>query len=655
MPVSQKPFRPADVLKQVMVQGLALSPDGESLVYSRRTIEHGKYRSRLWRVPYRGGHAEQLTFADASDGQPRFSPDGSTLMFISDRSEKPQVWTMPIGGGEPRMVAEMPEGAGAAEWSPDGKRLLLLGGSGEQRFIVGKHDDPVARRIREYVWRVDGVGVRDQNTSVWIAQASGRGAPVRVTRSAFDVSRAVWSPDGSRIGFLADPRPNLAAFEVTQAWWVPSSSAVTKGAPSNAKERTLATLDGGVWGLAWGPGGLAFAGIDRQDPHGWERQLLYVAERGGLRPLDDGMGDRTAAVVTYGDLVDPSSAFSATLEWLDARSIVALVSDRGRSRPYRFDLDGSAVPLVEGDVVCTALVTGGGHAAVVANVDSDAGEVYAVEDGELRRVTTNGSRWFGPFRRVPERLEIKHRDGHTVEGWLLRARGHRKAPLVVQVHGGPHAAHNPTPWLEMLALADAGFHVVWANPRGSTSYGEEFARAIDGAWGDADASDLLLMVDRIVRMGLTDRRRVGVLGLSYGGFMVHWLLGHFPGRFAAGVSENPVTDLVSEFGNSDFGTDIGKSATGRALPSDSFSDWLERSPYTKIHLSEAPLLLLQCENDLRCPPVNSEIPFAILKTLGREVEMVRYPDESHVMLIVGRPDRRVDRLERIVGWFQEHL
>jgi dipeptidyl aminopeptidase/acylaminoacyl peptidase len=136
---------------------------------------------------------------------------------------------------------------------------------------------------------------------------------------------------------------------------------------------------------------------------------------------------------------------------------------------------------------------------------------------------------------------------------------------------------------------------------------------------------------------------------------VHWLLGHFPGRFAAGVSENPVTDLVSEFGNSDFGTDIGKSATGKTLPSDSFDAWIERSPYAKIHLNEAPLLLLQCEDDLRCPPVNSEIPFAILKTLGREVEMVRYPGESHVMLITGRPDRRVDRLERIVSWFQDHL
>jgi acylaminoacyl-peptidase len=650
MPLSTKPFRPADALKQTLIHGLAISPDGETLVYARRTIEKGQYRSRLWRVPFTGGRPEQLTFADANDGQPRFSPDGSTLSFISDRSEKPQAWIMPVDGGEPRMIAEMPDGAGVAEWSPDGTRLLLLAGSGEERFVVGEKDDPVARQIRDYVWRVDGMGVRDQNTSVWIAPANGRGKPARVTRPAFDVSLAVWSPDGSRIGFLADTRPDRATWELTQAWSVPSS-----GTQKNAKERSLAALDGGVWGMAWGPGGLAVVGIDRADPHGWERQVLFLAERGGLRRLDDDMGDRTVSLVTYGDLVDTSSTFGALIAWVDDRTIVGLVSDRGRSLPHRFDVDGSSTPLAEGDLVCTALAAAEGRVAVVANVDSDAGEVYAVEDAALRRVTTNGSRWFAPFRRVPERLEARHRDGHTVEGWLLRARGHRKAPLVVQVHGGPHAAHNPTPWMEMLALADAGFHVVWANPRGSTSYGEPFARAIDAAWGDADASDLLLMVDRIVSMGVADRKRVGILGLSYGGFMVHWLLGHFPGRFAAGVSENPVTDLIADFGNSDFGSDIGVLAAGSALPSDSFTAWIERSPYSNIHLNEAPLLLLQCEDDLRCPPVNSEIPFVIMKTLGREVEMVRYPGESHVMFVIGRPDRRVDRMERIVAWFTDHL
>ncbi len=137
--------------------------------------------------------------------------------------------------------------------------------------------------------------------------------------------------------------------------------------------------------------------------------------------------------------------------------------------------------------------------------------------------------------------------------------------------------------------------------------------------------------------------------------MVNYLLGHYPGRFSAGVSENPVTDLVAQFASADIGTDFGKMATGKAMPSDAWELWHELSPAASIHLNEAPVLLLQCEGDLRCPPVNTELPFAILKVLGREVEMVRYPDESHLMFMHGRPDRRIDRLERIVDWFNKSL
>lgn len=642
-----RPFRPADALKQVMIQGIALSPDGDTVVFARRTIEKGVYRSRLWRVPFGGGRAEQLTFAGASDGRPRFSPDGRALAFISDRrDEKPQAWTMPLDGGEPRVLAELPDGIGAVEWSPDGSRVLLTASSGDQRFVVGKKDDPVARRIRDYVWRVDGAGVRDQNTAVWVGPARGPGKPRRVTRSAFNVEQAFWSPDSARIGFLADTQPDLVEAPIPQAWSVP-----VRG----GRERPLASLPGGVWSATWDRPGLVAVGITRSDPMGWERVVLHVQEGGVLRPIDDGFEEETVGHAAYGDLVDPEDE-GAPPVWVDDGSIAAIVSRRGRQHVYSFGTDGTIDPLTEGDVVCSALAASAGRVVVVANVDAGPGEVYAVEPGRrLRRVTTNGARWFGPFRREVERVVARHPEGHEVEGWLLRARGKQKAPLVLDMHGGPHAAHSPIPWLEMICLADAGYHVLWTNPRGSTSYGEDFARAVAGAWGEADSSDQLLLVDRLIRRGLTDRTRVGLMGLSYGGFMTHWLLGHAPGRFAAAVSENPVTDLIAEFGNSDFGTDIGRAATGKKLPSDSFQAWLDVSPYTKIHLNEAPLLLLQCEQDLRCPPINSELPFAILKTLGREVEMIRYPAESHIMFMIGRPDRRVDRLERILGWFHQHL
>lgn len=235
--------------------------------------------------------------------------------------------------------------------------------------------------------------------------------------------------------------------------------------------------DDGRFGTPVSPDGLAVGRKGEALDHrllrdaGWERLVLHVLEGGELRAVDDGLDEQTVASITYGDLIDPSGAWASQAEWLDDRNVVAPTGHRGRTHVYRFDLDGKIEPLTEGDVVCTSLATQGGRIAVVANVDSDPGEVYAVEEGHtLRRVTTNGSRWFGPFRRVPERIVVRHPEGHEVEAWLLRARGRKKASLVLNVHGGPYAAHNPRPWMEMLALADAGIHVVWTNPRGSVGH-----------------------------------------------------------------------------------------------------------------------------------------------------------------------------------------
>jgi acylaminoacyl-peptidase len=137
--------------------------------------------------------------------------------------------------------------------------------------------------------------------------------------------------------------------------------------------------------------------------------------------------------------------------------------------------------------------------------------------------------------------------------------------------------------------------------------------------------------------------------------MTNWLLGHHPGRFAAAVSENPVLDLFSFSGESDFGHIVTQFAAGEKYPWDDFARTLDRSPGAQLHRNKAPLLLLQADGDLRCPAGQTDIGFSIMKQLGQTVEMVRYPDESHLLLAIGRPDRRVDRLERIVDWFDRYL
>ena len=645
MPASPKPFRPRDLLHEVLLCELALSPDGGTAFYSSRTIQKDRYVKRLWRVSFDGGRPERLTTADAQDGSPKASPDGAHLLFISDRSGKPQPWVMPTGGGEPRLFTELPGGASWADWSPDGRRVLVLGGSGVDRMIVGKHDDPTARRVDQLLYRLDGSGWRDQRTSAWLLRSSGSGRPRRLTDAAIDVLQASWTPDSARVLFVADMRPGVQTAEHPRAYEV---------AVGGGRLAEVGRLRGPVFSASRSPAGrLALGGWDEDGLPIWANQRYFV-QRGrryvGLAPHLDTHHLNTS----YGDLM-VFMDFPPAAEWFDDERIVALLAMHGAAHPYLLGLDGSAEQLAGGEISPWALVVRNGRIAMLATDRGRAAEVYEVVDGRARPVTSNNSRWLAPHRRDPERFSNFEPRRGAIDAWPVRAKGRGPRPLVLQIHGGPYASHGPTPWTEMLALASAGMHVLYANPSGSTGYGEAFCKRVHGNWGGPDSPELLRLIDRVVRLGIADRRRIGLIGLSYGGFMVNWLAGRYPGRFAAIVSENPVTDFVSEFASADYGAVISDFAVdGRSLP-EAYRTFVERSPYRWIHRNRAPTLLLQSDQDQRCPPVNSELVFAILKLHGVEVEMIRYPDSAHWMAGEGRPDRRVDRLERIVGWFSSHL
>lgn len=630
-------FTPRDLRLERQITGMTLSPDGETVVYARRDTGAKGYVSHLWRVPTRGGRPERLTAAGARDGAPRFSPDGGSLLFLSDRSDGvPRGFVLPLTGGEPRVLPAPAGPVGAAEWSPDGRRVLLVAPTGVERFLIGPPDDPVARRIDARVWRLDGVGVRDQLNAVWVVDAAGRGRPRRVTPPNVDVFAPRWVGTAG-VGFLADRRSDFEV-ERFRVYTVPVAG---------GSLREAAALPGAVWAAEWSPGGrLAVVGVEQDDNLPWRDPVLVV--RAGSVTVRLGVKlDRPIALMSYGDLIPGEGA---QLCWQDEEHLVAVVSDRGRAHPVRFGLDGTVARLADGDVVASQVHAAGARVVMLGNVGPEPADLYELTGGAPRRITRDGARWFGPFQREVERVsEAGDRRG-AIDAWMLRG-GRGKRPVVLHVHGGPYASHAPVPWLEMTALASAGITVVWANPAGSVSYGARHAAALHGRWGDPDSRQLLALLDDLAARGVIDAGRVGVLGLSYGGFETLWLAGRHPQRFASAVAENPVSSYLVETATADYGDDF--TGIGQ-LPEAARAYW-ERSPASHITRFRGPLLLLQCENDMRCPPANSELVFAMRKAHGLPVEMVRYPDESHVMFANGRPDRRRDRLERVVKWFNRTL
>jgi dipeptidyl aminopeptidase/acylaminoacyl peptidase len=336
---------------------------------------------------------------------------------------------------------------------------------------------------------------------------------------------------------------------------------------------------------------------------------------------------------------------------------VVTVARRGLSVPHRFATAGPE-PLASADrrPVAHAVAAAREAAVAVLSLDGAPPEVHALGPGGPRRLTRHGS-WLPGDARLPvAELEAPGRAG-PIHAFVVSPpdAGDEPPPTILDVHGGPTAQWNPLPPLEALLLAHAGYRVVLPNIRGSIGYGRDWVAGLQGDWGGADAADCHAVLDGLVARGLADPSRLGVLGLSYGGFMVNWLVATSD-RFAAAVSENGVTNQVSAWANCDVGPHYGDVLQIGAPTSPEGVELLWRqSPLRHVAAIRTPLLLLQGEADLRCPPADAEQLFVALRRLGRRVEYVLYPEEPHELQALGRPDRRVDRHRRMLHWFARYL
>jgi dipeptidyl aminopeptidase/acylaminoacyl peptidase len=731
------PMTPNVIRRQVVVEEHDLSADGRFAIVVRRFVAHNAYRSHLWYVPLTAGvgRLRQLTRGVVRDTRPRISPDGLCVAFRRQRGDgvdpdPRRLTVLDIAGLESWTVG--PSGPTAAvnelAWSPTGDRLAFTDEAGPRRFAVGPvgrspvsapagrggtvetsagapaprpAETPVARRITRIDWRWDAVGHVDRWEHLFVARVRGGAAARQLTSGDHGVGGIAWSPDGTEIAFVADRGPEPDLHPRTTIWAVPSTPA---GRGSGVAEpREILALGGSASSPAWSPDGrwLAVIGHADTEPLDDVSPGLFVGpSRGGLAAGGLAASGSAAGAVALAPKLDrPIGAWLDTdlsgwmtdtrpgPFWADERTLLALVTDRGRSVPWRFPFDpdkgapaGPPAHVVRAEAACWTLAVSRARdgrratVAVVGTLDGRAMELMTVEDPEggagsapspkaaaraacLRTHTTIGSAWQRQFAQPEMRLVAAPGAAGPIELWLASPRDAADAvlPTIVDIHGGPLGAWAPAPSLEVDLLVEHGYRVILANIRGSASYGRDWIRPQLGDWGGVDAADVHAAVDHVIGLGLADPTRLGVIGLSYGGFMVNWLVGTSD-RFAAAISENGVTNQINDWANSDSGPEYDRAALiGDPLSEEGMLRLWRQSPLAHVANVHTPLLMFQAEADLRCPAADNEQFFIALRTLGREVEYILYPDEYHTFAMTGRPDRRVDRMTRMLDWFDRHL
>jgi dipeptidyl aminopeptidase/acylaminoacyl peptidase len=644
---------PEDLTRLSLVSDPQLSPDGRRIAFVVTTLSDARdeYLANIWVVDVDGGAPRRFTAGPRRDLEPRWSPDGTRLAFLSERAprEKLQLYVMPADGGEPTTLTALDNGVASVAWSPDGSRLAFVspvGGQREPQSEDERRKSRPARVITSLKYRLNGEGfVYDRRPHVFVVALDGT-APAQLTDGDFIDADPAWAPDGQSIVFVSARHAERDEDDASDLWRV----SLKGGTP-----QPLTTTAGPVLLPAFSPDGRSIAYLARPGRNAFGRNIrvFTIPSTGGDAACLTSALDRSCGALHVRPLWSP-----------DGRSMLVAVEDRGDTGLWRVAAQSGEAPtrVVGGERVLNGFSASadGRLLAFAASNPLAPSEVFVCRaDGSVERpLTQMNQAWTEEVAlSSPERFRLT-RAGFEIDCWVMRPTGFvvgQRYPALLNIHGGPHTQYGHGFFDEFQVYAGAGYAVIYANPRGSQGYGEAFAQAVVGDWGGSDYADVMAALDEALRRHpFIDAERLGVLGGSYGGFLTSWTVGHTD-RFKAACSERAVNCQYTMFGTSDIGHTFNMVELGGALPWEDMARYIERSPLTYAKNIVTPLLILHAEDDLRCPIEQAEQLFVALKTLRREVRFVRFPGENHEMSRSGKPRHRLERFRHILEWFAGHL
>ncbi|VTR76442.1 S9 family peptidase [Cellulomonas hominis] len=661
----------------------ALAPDGSFAVVSRTApdLDADEYTGQLWRLATDGSAPPVRLTRGHRDTDPQVSPDGRWVAFLrAEPKGRPQLHVVEAAGGEPVRLTDAPLGVQTARFSPDGTVLAFLARvPDEGRYVAG--GDPAAERPRHITtlpYRHDGVGyTRDKRRQLFVVDVpadpaarstlpdgdgDGDGnepAARQVTSGDVDVDTLAWLPDGRHV-------VAVAARHAARDEDLRSDAVVVDTAPGgDGTLRPLTDADAGstlavaaalpdadgaaVWLLAqdMGPTGRDF--VARQT-------MLFRLELAAAAAGPTAAGAPVRLTDPEAVDLDPGT-FAVT-----ADGVLAGVLHRGTVLLREHRADGSTRDLIDGTVAVHGVAASPTAPVAVATVAGPltSGDVHAVHlgAGESRVLTD----WSAPLRgtgrvREPREVTATAPDGYPVHGWVVTPDPERFAgphPMILMIHGGPYAQYTVALFDEVQTLAEAGYAVVYGNPRGSAGYGASHGSAIRRAFGTVDTDDVLALLDAALADPALDFDRVGVMGGSYGGYLTAWLTTRTD-RFAAAVVERGFLDPVSFVGSSDIGWFFGLEYLGDGDDDEAHAAVAAQSPMAHVSRVTTPTLVIHSEQDWRCPVEQGQRWFAELKRRGVPSELLLFPGEGHELTRSGRPQHRLVRFEHVLDWWARNL
>jgi len=628
-----------DFYRVLDVSDPQVSPDGQWVAYvvGSNDRESDEARSAIWMVSWDGRQRLALTGAADGTGKPKWSPDGGYLAFVATPagSDKGQIMLLDRRGGDARQLTSVTGDIGEYAWSPDGKRLVMTMQPGDE-----KSPKPIVIDAVHFKQDEDGYLYAGRSRHLYLVDIQGKRTDALTADPAFNEDFPAWSPDGRQIAFTRtheqgpdqDGRMDIDIIEAQPG--ATPRNVVHPYAPVSQR-------------LAWSPDGKLLAYLQGLEPKYnayMQDHLFVVPAAGGVsRPLTEKL-DR--AVTSF--------AFSA-----DSAAVTISVEDDRTGYPARIDLASGAITRegVAGAFVASALTSAAGHTALLLSNDAALAEVYALEGGQLRKLTAHNDVLLSELALgAVEDTSFKSRDGTEIHGLIVKPPSYvpaQKNPTILWIHGGPngqddHALHLDGYQSEQM-FAARGFVVLRVNYRGSSGRGIAFAKAIFADWGHKEVEDLLAGVDHLVALGIADPQRLGIGGWSYGGILTDYTIAS-DRRFKVAISGAGSGNQLSMYGNDEYillyNNEVGAPWANTAL-------WLKLSyPFFHADRIHTPTLFLGGDKDFNVPICGGEQMYQALRTLGVPSELVIYPGQHHVFT---RPSFVKDLSERMSGWVDRYI